>query len=139
MRKRDLVSLALIGVSAGLVISGCQAAQKGTVKPQQETQPTSTMSPEMKAFYSTLSQESQKQFMGLDAQHKMMSMEMANQKCNGKNECAGMGGCATANHSCAGENSCKGEGGAPVKSPEDAVSAQYKHQMQQRSSLQNQP
>lgn len=31
--------------------------------------------------------------------------------CKGKNDCRGLGGCATDNHACAGQNDCKGQGG----------------------------
>ncbi|MCP5469024.1 MAG: hypothetical protein H7A36_00770 [Chlamydiales bacterium] len=130
MKKRDLASLAVIGVSAGLMLGGCQQMQKKAApKPQHEAAATHQMSPEMKAFYSTLSPDAQKEFMELDAHHKMMAMEMAEQKCAGKNDCKGMGGCKTANNACAGKNGCKGEGGPPVKDHDEAVHVQHNNQM----------
>lgn len=136
MKKRDLASLAVIGVTAGMMVSGCQQFQKKTSpkKPQKENGNNHQMSPEMKSFYANLSPDAQKEFMSLDAHHKMMAMEMAQQKCHGQNSCAGMGGCKTAEHSCAGKNSCKGEGGPPIKDPNKAVHVQYQQQQAQSNS-----
>jgi|GEM_PF-2352671 len=131
MKKRNLATLAALGVTAGLTF-GCQ--QSGSNK-QTETKPAAVaeqMKPDMAAFYKTLSPEAQKQFDALDADHKEMAVEMANQSCNGKNKCSGMGGCASEKNSCAGQNSCKGEGGAPVKNADEAVEAQYDNQMKGR-------
>jgi len=40
--------------------------------------------------------------------------------CKGENDCKGQGGCKTADHACAGKNACKGKGGCavPVKKEE---------------------
>ncbi|MCH9625608.1 MAG: hypothetical protein S4CHLAM123_07840 [Chlamydiales bacterium] len=134
MKKRDLSTLALVGISAGLMMGGCN--QKETDKKGDDTgnkaHAAEQLSPDMKSFHDSLSPTAQKKFMELDAQHKMMAIEMANQSCNGRNKCASMGGCSSANNSCAGENGCKGQGGAPVKDPNKAVDVQYKMQKDQR-------
>lgn len=134
MKKRDLSTLALVGISAGLMVSGCN--QKESDKKDNgsgnKAYAAEQLSPDMKSFHDSLSPTAQKKFMELDAQHKMMAIEMANQSCNGRNKCAGMGGCASPNNSCAGHNGCKGEGGAPVKDPNKAVDVQYDHQKEQR-------
>lgn len=133
MKKCDLATLAMIGISAGLMVSGCQQ-KNGTNPSSNKASAAEQLSPDMQAFYSSLSPEAQQQFMQLDAQHKMMAVEMANQSCNHKNSCAGMGGCASVEHQCAGQNGCKGQGGAPVKNPNKAVEVQYKNQTSQRQS-----
>jgi len=135
MKKRDLATLALIGISAGLVIGGCQQQKKNG---NNKTSAAEQMSPDMQTFYNSLSQEAQRKFTDLDAQHRMMAVEMANQSCNAKNACAGMGGCATKEHACAGQNSCKGQGGPPVKDPNKAVEIQYRNQMNQRQKMNGQ-
>ncbi len=137
MKKRDLATLALIGISAGLVVGGCNQKGKNNNHSNNNQSGMEQMSPDMKAFYSSLSPEAQKKFMELDAQHKMMAVEMANQTGVGENKCKGMGGCATANNTCAGENECKGQGGPPVKDPSQAVDVQHEHQMDQRQKMQN--
>lgn len=135
-KKRDLTALALLGVSAGLIVGGCQQNSKNSMGKQGGNSPGSNgnataekMSSDMKTFYASLSPDAKKKFDQLDAQHKMMAVEMADQKCNGQNKCGGMGGCATNDHACAGQNSCKGQGGAPVKESNKAVEVQYKNQM----------
>ncbi len=86
----------------------------------------------MKAFNASLSSASKQKFAELDAQHRMMAVEMASQGCDGENRCAGMGGCASEQHSCAGKNACKAKGGPPVKNPDRAVDVQYNNQTLQR-------
>ena len=134
MKRRDLTTLAMIGISAGLMVGGCQPNDgRSNNKAAADEQ----LSPDMQSFYSSLSSDAQQKFMQLDAQHKMMAVEMANQSCNGKNKCSGMGGCSTAEHQCAGQNGCKGQGGAPIKDPNKAVEAQYKNQIGQRQKTNN--
>lgn len=130
MKNRDLTTLAMIGISAGLVVGGC--GQKDGKTSYYKASAAEQLSSDMQAFYSSLSPDAQQKFMQLDAQHKMMAVEMANQSCNGRNKCAGMGGCAATDHKCAGQNSCKGNGGAPVKDPNKAVEVQLRNQMNQR-------
>jgi len=130
MKKSDLAKLAMLGISAGLMVGGCQK-QGGTGTSGQATA-DEQVSSDMQSFYNSLNPEAQKKFSQLDAQHKMMAVEMAHQSCNGKNSCKGMGGCKTSQHACGGQNGCKGQGGAPVKDPNKAVEIQYKNQMNQR-------
>ena len=128
MKKNDLAMLAMIGISAGLMVGGCQKNGPDRNKASAGEQ----MSPDMQSYYNSLSSDAQKKFMELDAQHKMMAVEMAHQSCKGQNKCAGMGGCGTPDHKCAGQNSCKGQGGVPIKEASKAVEVQYKNQMNQR-------
>jgi hypothetical protein len=134
MKKRDLTNLAMLGIAAGLAASGCQQQGERDQKRPSNNKASAAeqLSPDMQAFYSSLSAEEQKKFMQLDAQHKMMAVEMANQNCGGQNKCSGMGGCATSQHQCAGQNACKGQGGPPVHDPNKAVEVQYNNQMGQR-------
>lgn len=134
MKKRDLATLAMIGISAGLLVGGCQQQNKSSTKMSAAEQ----MSPDMQTFYNSLSPEGQRKFMELDAQHRMMAIEMSNQKCTGKNNCASMGGCATAAHACAGQNGCKGQGGTPVRDSNRAVEVQHRNQTNQRQRMNNQ-
>lgn len=124
MKKKDLLSLSLLGLSAGLGVAvgvtGCQQHDK-----RPNTEAAEQMNPDVQSFYSSLTPEAQKKFNELDPQHQMMSMEMTKQQCNGKNQCKGLGGCRTKNHECAGLASCKGQGGPPLKDPSKAVDAQY--------------
>ena len=133
MNKRDLATLAVIGIG---VATGCQKAGGATEEnshydlPSQKDEGHShKASLNKQAFYNSLSTEGKRKFSTLNAQHQMMAIEMANQSCNGKNECAGMGGCKSANNSCAGKNACKGQGGSPVHDNNKVVMIQHHKQM----------
>ena len=138
MKRHDLAMLAILGISAGLGVTSCQQQQRPEGAPKNnKASAAEQISPDMQAFYSSLSSDAREKFIQLDAQHKMMAVEMANQSCSGKNKCSGMGGCGTAEHKCSGQNACKGQGGAPVRDPNKAVNVQYTNQMNQRQRLNN--
>lgn len=132
MKKRELAKLAMLGISAAMMV-GCKA--QGDASAEDQPPSDQQLSSDMQSFYNSLNPEAQQKFNQLDAQHKMMAVEMAQQSCNGKNKCSGMGGCSTSQHACAGQNSCKGQGGAPVKDPNKAVEVQFKNQTNQRQNL----
>lgn len=77
MKKRKLITLAMLGISMGLLVGGCEKAE------------AEQMSPEMKSFYEQLAPNAKKQFLELDAQHKKMAMEIVNQYCKGASQCKG--------------------------------------------------
>jgi hypothetical protein len=130
MKRKNLALLAALGVGAGLFVAGCE--EKGSNQDGNQATAAEQLSPETQKFYDSLSSQAQKKFMELDAQHRMMAMEMAQQSCSGKNDCKGLGGCATNEHSCAGKNGCKAQGGTPVKDANKAVDVQYKQQQNQK-------
>lgn len=134
MKKRDLAKLAMLGISAAMIV-GCGNAQGDASGEDQPSSGQQQQSSDMQSFYNSLSSDAQKKFNQLDAQHKMMAIEMTHQTCNGKNSCAGMGGCKTSQNSCAGQNGCKGQGGEPIKDPNKAVEVQYKNQQKQRQGM----
>lgn len=139
MSKRELATWAVIGITAAT--SACQRA-KAQEEGKQQSIPSHPqqqdmghqhrMSAQKEAFYNSLSSGGKKKFMELDSQHQHMAMEMADQSCNGKNSCAGMGGCKSAYNACAGKNSCKGQGGEPVNDPNKAVMIQHLKQYGKR-------
>lgn len=113
MKKRNLSTLALIGIGAGLVLGGCQknkpsmpSASVGIASAAEQTVS------DVESFYNSLSDEAKKKFDQLDSTHQKMAMEMMNQ-----------------NQSCNGKNGCKGQGGAPLKDPNKAVDEQFNAQM----------
>jgi hypothetical protein len=130
MKKRDLMALAMIGISSGLMVTGCQKGtdKKSNISAEEQKAPVDAAS-----FYNMLSDDAKKKFDQLDEKHKAAALEMYNQSCNGKNSCAGKGGCSTAKHDCAGKNDCSGQGGAPVKDANKAVDAQMKNQQKGRN------
>ncbi len=129
MKKQDLATLAMIGISAGLLVGGCQQNQKDK-KPGANGANFEKIGTNMQTFMNSLpSEEARKKFMQLDNEHKLIVIEMVTQGCNGKNSCKGKGACATAEHACAGKNGCKGKGGGPIESADKAVNAQFENQM----------
>ena len=102
MKKKDLTKLAMLGIGAGLLMGGCQdqSKQKSDSKDESNNAPHEEMAQDIQTFAASLSPEAKKQFMELDAKHKMMALEMTHQSCNGKNACKGMGGCKSDANSC---------------------------------------
>lgn len=133
-KKVDLAALAMIGLSAGMLV-GCQ--QKDG-RPNSNTSAAEQSTPDAQAFYDSLSDDAKAKFNALDSQHQKMAMEMLNQDGYGKNSCKGMGGCKNDKHACAGQNDCKGQGGAPITDPNKAVEAQFNNQTKQRNTLSGQ-
>lgn len=128
MKKRDLTALALIGISAGLVI-GCQQQNApkrngGNVPPREAPGAPGARNPnalnadeekvsaDMQDFYNTLAPDSQKKFQKLDTAHRRMVVDMT------QNSCAGEGGCKGRNESEKGK----------ALSPNRAVEVQYNNQ-----------
>lgn len=78
MKKSSLVKLAMLGVSAALLASGCKRAE-GENKSSDAGQ-----------FYEKLSPEAKKKFDSLDQEHKMRAMDVINQHgCKGNSDCSG--------------------------------------------------
>lgn len=128
MKKRDLTALALIGISAGLVI-GCQQTttkknggnlppreaprvEPGARNPNALNADEERISADMQDFYNSLSSDSQKKFQKLDTAHRKLAVDMT------QNECAGTGGCKGRNESERGKS----------LAPNRAVEVQYNNQ-----------
>jgi hypothetical protein len=125
--NKNLAMLALLGLTSGLVVSckmnenkqqpgGNQKKTAGQVAPAQQS-----MTADEKAFYNKLNMEGKKTFEQMNSADRQKAMRTANAGCQGRNECKGLGGCATDEHECKGENDCKGKGGCAVTDPNDAV------------------
>lgn len=109
MKKQSLAKLALLGIGAALTLGGCQSTNDNNNKAAADEQVT----PDMQAFYNSLSPQAKEKFMQLDAQHRMMAVQ------------APQGQCADKNTTCGG------------KDPNKVVEFQYNNQMQQRQSTNN--
>ncbi len=129
MKKKDLVKLAMVGMSAGILMTGCQS-KKGSSK-QSYLSADEPVSADQQKFFSSLFSASQSKYQQLDSQHRQMAKQMTEQSCKGQNQCKSLGGCKSAQNNCAGLNGCKGQsGGNPIKDPNKAVELQYRNQMQ---------
>lgn len=76
MKKKDLASLAMIAISAGFLIAGCQQKPAANSNPNAPSAAQAAPA-DVSAFRNSLSSDSQKQFDALDAQHKSMAMQKA--------------------------------------------------------------
>ncbi len=111
MKKIDLASLALLGITAGLTVSSCQECPSRPSNPSSHhTAAAEQMNPEMDAFFNRLSPASKRKFMDMDEQHRAMAMELTNASCKGPHNCGGT-------------------------DPNESVQIQYQNQMQQRSQM----
>lgn len=77
MKKKDLSTLAMIGISAGLLIGGCQQSQQGTNSTWSNIEKLST---ELHSFYNSLSPEGKQKFLGLDLDSKRRAFELSKEK-----------------------------------------------------------
>lgn len=83
MKKRDLAALMMIGVSAALLIGGCQQKQQGQAgQPQSSANYEGAAQGQSKNFVTALSADNQKKFNELDDQHKQAAVDMANNDSN---------------------------------------------------------
>jgi hypothetical protein len=133
MKKNDLLNLAMLGISAGLLMTSCERRDNKPQTPSTHSAAIHQMPADIQSFYSQLSPDAQQKFLQMDNLHRKMSVEMLNHGPQGQNSCKGLGGCQGISHSCAGLNDCKGQGGArPLSNPNQAVDVQYNNQHQQR-------
>ncbi len=127
MKKRNLKSLALTGLAAGLLVSAQGITADKTKQPTTQQKQASGGDDFDKAFAKydgnityhlmteeellrELTPEGQKMYKSLSPEGKELARKVASTACNGQNECKGLGGCETEEHSCAGKNKCKGKG-----------------------------
>jgi hypothetical protein len=129
MKKRDLTKLAVAGIASGLLL-GCGGGGEGSDAAgtavseagMSESELLSKLNPEKARLYESLSPEG-----------KELVRKVALTKCNGQNDCKGLGGCKTGSNECKGMNECKGKGGCAL-SPDEAVERAVKHMAQKRIS-----
>jgi len=77
MKKKKLATLAIIGISMGILVEGHAQGQ------------IEQMSSDMKKFYEQLAPDTQKKFLELDASHRKSAMQSTAQYCKGENQCPG--------------------------------------------------
>lgn len=78
MKKRNLATLALMGITMGLLTTSF------TANDQQ------TFSPEEKTFYDMLDENGKKEFSELDTKHRKMALSTIEQSCKAEHECKGI-------------------------------------------------
>ncbi len=136
MKKKDLASLALLGLASGMLVS-CQQTgmdkndKNGNGSRMEQTQ----MTPAEKDFYNKLDKDGQRKFEKMNERQRDAAMDAHKAGCKGKNDCKGMGGCKTNAHDCKGENSCRGRGGCAVDDANEAVDMAEKKMQNKRNNM----
>lgn len=77
MKKKKLVTLAMLGIGMGILIQGQAQGQ------------IEQMSPDMKKFYEQLAPDAQKKFLELDEPYRKSAMQTTAHYCKGENQCPG--------------------------------------------------
>jgi hypothetical protein len=150
MNKKELTRLAMIGATAGIILSqaafaetagipakatllsaGCAKCAAATADKEKNDQPKKIQNGE--ELVNKLNANGKEIYEKLDQQHRDLALKLANQDCNGKNECKGMGGCNSAEKS--GKNECKGMSkcNAFIKDPNFAVKVAAQKMLEKRA------
>jgi hypothetical protein len=123
MKKQDLKKLALIGISAGIVLSKgplSAAVSDDTLKKNNESNMNYHLMTEDELLLE-LTPEGEKLYHSLDAEGKKLALAVASQYCNGTNICRGLNACKTDDNECAGKGACKGKSKCAFSSKDLAV------------------
>lgn len=113
MDKKYYTKLAIIGLTSGLIIAKYPfVSAKENAKPKTDLQDDRG---NLGYFVMTedellleLNEEGENIYNSLDSKGKALAREVASQRCNGMNKCAGLNACRTDTNKCAGQGSCKG-------------------------------
>jgi hypothetical protein len=142
MKRQDLMSLALLGLTAAGLVGGntlsAEEATNGAPKaecacPAAACKP---MTAEQQAFYGKLNDQGKQMFIKMDMEGRNMAMQTA-KAAPGKNSCAGLNGCAApGKNDCMGKGSCKGTSVKGFSDPNKAVQVTYDKMMAKRQGMQ---
>lgn len=132
MKKQELIKLAFMGISSGVLISAQAQAETAETAETPATEANgcggkSGCGGENNEYSNNqgnygfhilsedelvleLNEKGEALYMSLSDEGKDLARKVASQRCNGTNLCKGLNACQTENHSCAGQGSCKGQG-----------------------------
>jgi hypothetical protein len=139
MKKPDLKSLALMGITGGLFLSSqCNAADYQSKGAPQNQNKAMHQSKEMSEseLMEKLDANHKAMFKDMTPEGKKMALKLANQTCAGTNECKGLNACKTDDNGCAGKGGCKGQSKCSFKDKNKAVEAANQHMQQKRTEMQ---
>lgn len=142
MSKSRLKQLALLGLSSGLVV-GCGGGSKSEKKAEeaksdmghQHKQMSESPDDAEAALLAQLDDKHRAMFHSLDAEHKELALQMAQQTCAGQNECKGLNMCKGAHNACAGQGSCAGTGGCGWSDQNLMIRVVMKHMAEKRGQV----
>jgi len=159
MKKRDLKSLAIIGVASGLCLMSTLHGQdilNEEIESVEGEDPVDTMegdihepeydpNEENEGYYLMTEQElllnlnnqGRKLYNGLSPEGKELARKVASRRCNNANECKGLNACMTNDNDCAGKGSCKGKTKCAIGDKNLAVKLVVQKMAEKRKNAQN--
>lgn len=153
MKKRNLRTLALMGIASGVILSqtvdanerGNQTAISSLLATNTSSQPATRTEPDPndgnlgyhlmteEELMLELNDEGQKMYKELDPSNKKLALEVASKRCANTSACKGLNACKTDKNSCAGQGSCKGQGKCAISDKNLAVKLVYDKMMKKRA------
>lgn len=138
MNKKELKKIALLGLSAGLLVTNVQAASA-----EKDLSPTSSKEDIQQGYHlmseaelkEKLNPEGIKLYDSLDAEGKALARSVASQRCQGMNQCKGLNACKTDKNACQGKGECKGQGKCVIMDKNNAVKLVHDKMKDKRSLL----
>ena len=97
-----------------------------------ENSPSRTEQMTEQELLSQLNQQGRALYQSLDPKGKTLTLQLANQTCEGQNKCEGLNSCESDENGCSGEGGCKGQSPGPFKDKNQAVEVAAKHLAQER-------
>lgn len=138
MKKHSFKTAAVLGLAAGMAISGNLQADAKTT-PKNSTEATDPNAGNLGYHLLTedellldLNDEGYKLYMSLSPDGKALAREVASTRCNSSNQCKGLNACATEKNKCAGKGSCKGTGKCALSDKNLAVKLVAKKLMNEK-------
>lgn len=115
MKKRSFKTLALLGLSSGLlIVNGADAVDiKSNTKSDADDANAGNLGYHLMTedeLLLELNDEGLKMYQSLSPEGKLLARKVASSRCNGANECKGLNACKTDKNECAGKGDCKGKG-----------------------------
>lgn len=117
MKKSDIKKLALMGLSAGLLINA-QHIFAETSSERTKNQAESDPNDQNRGYHLLSEDELELElnaegialYKSLSPEGKELARYVASQRCQFTNKCAGLNACQTEKNDCAGKGACKGQG-----------------------------
>lgn len=125
--------LAFLGILSGLAFQEALAEEAKKIDYSSENTGYKLMTE--KELFLNLNAESRKTYASLSPEGQQLVLKVASQRCQGANECKGLGGCKTEGHACAGQNSCKGQGLCAIGDKNLVIQLVQKKMAEKRESL----
>ncbi len=127
-KKRDIKKLAIVGLSAGLILATHLSADDKNSSQSNDSNQTDPNNGNLGYHVMTedellleLSPEGLADYKSLTPEGKALALKVASMRCSGTNDCSGLNACETAKHTCAGQGSCKGTGKCAIADKNLAV------------------